>query len=161
MTNIDDVFKFLHFLILGMLAFFQEFFQGDKIYCYANFFRCANFSIVFGPNFREGEVSEGGLPQRMPPCGRKPLCLDRLVLLVSNYIENAQSRILEIFGNKLKLNHKLQASKDVSCQFGASSLSSMSTLTASASLSSVKAFLAEEQPNIQQRSYKAVSLQLN
>ena len=30
-----------------------------KIYCYADFFCYANFSVVFKPNFR-GEVSEGG-----------------------------------------------------------------------------------------------------
>ena len=44
-------------------------------------------------------------------------------------------------------DHKLQAGEDVSCQFGASSLSSMSTITASASLSSVRAFPVQEQPN--------------
>ena len=33
---------------------------GGKIYCYANFFCHANFSIVFGPNFRGAKVSEGG-----------------------------------------------------------------------------------------------------
>ena len=46
---------------------------GGGIYCYANFY-C--YSIVFGPNFREGQkFSRGGggkLPQGAPPCGRKP-----------------------------------------------------------------------------------------
>ena len=37
-------------------------------------------------------------------------------------------------------DHKLQACKDVSCQFGASSLSWMLTLTTAAGLSSVRAF---------------------
>ena len=41
----------------------RNFFQGGKIYCYANFY-C--YSIVFGPNFREerkfsgGQTSSGG-----------------------------------------------------------------------------------------------------
>ena len=51
------------------LAFFQEFFQGGggKIYCYANFFCYANLSIVFGPNFGGGKLSERGkLPQGPP-----------------------------------------------------------------------------------------------
>ena len=45
------------------------FFQGGKIYCYAN------FSIVLGPDFMgEAKVSEGvgKLPQGSAPCGRKP-----------------------------------------------------------------------------------------
>ena len=51
-----------------ILAFFQEFFSGGKIYCYANFFCYANFSIVFGPNFRGAKVSERGkLPRGAPP----------------------------------------------------------------------------------------------
>ena len=37
--------------------FFEE---GGKIYCCANFFCYANFSIIFGPNFRGAKVSEGG-----------------------------------------------------------------------------------------------------
>ena len=38
---------------------------GGKIYCYANFY-C--YSIVFGPNFREGRKFSGGLlPQGAPP----------------------------------------------------------------------------------------------
>ena len=36
---------------LKNLAFFQEFFQGGKICCYA---------IAFGPNFRRGKKSPGG-----------------------------------------------------------------------------------------------------
>ena len=35
----------------------RNFFQGGKIYCYANFF-C--YAIVFGPNFREGQKFLGG-----------------------------------------------------------------------------------------------------
>ena len=31
-----------------------------KIYCYANFFHYANFSIVFGPNFGGGQTALGG-----------------------------------------------------------------------------------------------------
>ena len=42
------------------------FFRGGKIYCYANFY-C--YSIVFGPNVREGQSFQGGkLPQGAPPC---------------------------------------------------------------------------------------------
>ena len=41
-------------------------------------------------------------------------------------------------------HHKLQARDDVSCHFGGSSLSSMSTLTVIASLSSVRAFPVQE-----------------
>ena len=44
----------------------RNFFQEGKIYCYANFFGYANFSIVFGPNFR-GQKSPGELPQGVPP----------------------------------------------------------------------------------------------
>ena len=35
----------------------RNFFQGGKIYCYANFF-C--YAIVFRPNFREGQKFSGG-----------------------------------------------------------------------------------------------------
>ena len=59
-----------HFYFEGtsqMLAFFQESFQGSRIYCYPNFFCYANFSIVFGPNFRGGQKSlRGGLSQGVP-----------------------------------------------------------------------------------------------
>ena len=51
---------------LKNLAFFQEFFQGGKICCYA---------IAFGPNFRRGKKSPGGRTasrRGAPPCGRKP-----------------------------------------------------------------------------------------
>ena len=34
------------------LSFLQEFFLGGNIYCYANFFRYANFSLAYKPNFR-------------------------------------------------------------------------------------------------------------
>ena len=51
----------------------RNFFQGGKIYCYANVY-C--YSIVFGPNFREGQkfskgenCLKGGALCR--PCGRK------------------------------------------------------------------------------------------
>ena len=51
---------------LHILAFSLEFFQGGKIYCYANFY-C--YSIVFRPNFREvqkfsrgGQTALGGTP---------------------------------------------------------------------------------------------------
>ena len=44
---------------LPMLAFFQQFCQRGKIYCYANFFCFANFSIVFGPNFKRGKSLRG------------------------------------------------------------------------------------------------------
>ena len=51
------------------------------MYCYANLFCHANFSLVFGPDFREANVSGGGgqtggkQPQRGAPalCGRKPI----------------------------------------------------------------------------------------
>ena len=65
-----------------------------------------------------------------------------------------RSRLIKAINNRFCVKFMqleiglLQAGRDVSCQFGASSLSSMSTLTASASLSSVKALLAEEQQNI-------------
>ena len=45
------------------------FLGGGKIYCYANFFRYANFSIVFGPNFGGGGTASR---PRGAPCGRKP-----------------------------------------------------------------------------------------
>ena len=35
----------------------RNFFQGGKIYCYANF---SCYAIVFGPNFREGQKFSGG-----------------------------------------------------------------------------------------------------
>ena len=62
-------------------GFLPGFFSGwgGKIYCYANFFRYANFSIVVGPNFRgggkspkdRGQTASGG---RSPAthCERKP-----------------------------------------------------------------------------------------
>ena len=47
------------------------FLGGAKMYCYASIFCYANFSIVFGPNFKgEAKVSEGDklpLPQGAPP----------------------------------------------------------------------------------------------
>ena len=51
----------------SILAFFWEFFQGGEIYCYANLFCYANFSIVFGPNFRGTKSTGGKLPQGAPP----------------------------------------------------------------------------------------------
>ena len=54
-------------------GFLLGIFSGGKIYCYANFY-C--YSIVFEPNFREGQKFSGGdkLPQGpAPPCGRKPV----------------------------------------------------------------------------------------
>ena len=48
----------------------RKFFQGGKIYSYANFFCYANFSIVFGPNFGGAEVCEGG---NCPRGGPNPL----------------------------------------------------------------------------------------
>ena len=68
MVQIEEQKKLLTRLTLRAkqrLAFFQEFFQGGaKFFCYAN------FSIVFGPNFRGNKsLQEGGkLPQ-----GRRPL----------------------------------------------------------------------------------------
>ena len=38
----------------------RNFFRVGKIYCYANFFHYANFSIVFGPNFGGGQTASGG-----------------------------------------------------------------------------------------------------
>ena len=60
LTPISDVTKCTHFLRFTNLAFFQEFFRVGKIYCYANFFHYANFSIVFGPNFGGGQTASGG-----------------------------------------------------------------------------------------------------
>ena len=41
---------------------------GGKIYCYANFYRYANFCIIFGPNFRGGKSLVGwGRPPYPPP----------------------------------------------------------------------------------------------
>ena len=51
-------------------------FQGGKIYCYANLFCYANFSVVFGPNFGGCKSLWGAncLRGRPPaPCGRKPV----------------------------------------------------------------------------------------
>ena len=48
-------------------------------------------------------------------------------------------------------DQKLQACKDVSCQFGASSLSSMLTLTTAAGLSSVRAFPICKNNELEQR----------
>ena len=39
---------------------FPGIFSEGKVYCYANFFCCANFSIVFGPNFWGGGKSIRG-----------------------------------------------------------------------------------------------------
>ena len=60
LTPISHVIKCTHFLRFTDLAFFQEFFRVGKIYCYANFFHYANFSIVFGPNFRGEQTASGG-----------------------------------------------------------------------------------------------------
>ena len=48
-----------------LLAFFQEFFSGGgKIYCYANFICYANFSIIFGSNFRRAiKLSDTSIDQ--------------------------------------------------------------------------------------------------
>ena len=62
-------------LFLSLLAFFQEFSSGGRIYRYANFFCYANCFIVFGPNLRGQKSSRGKLPQGaapFPPHGRKP-----------------------------------------------------------------------------------------
>ena len=63
-------------LLISWLSPGNFFREGGKIYCFANFY-C--YSIVFGPNFREGQkFSRGGggkLPQGgapCSPCGRKP-----------------------------------------------------------------------------------------
>ena len=61
------VTKCAHFLRFTNLAFFQEFFLGCLLLCQ---FSCyANFSIVFGPNFGGGKVSEGG---KLPHGGEPP-----------------------------------------------------------------------------------------
>ena len=66
LTLISHVTKCIHFLRFTNLAFFQDFLRVGKIYCYANFFHYANFSIVFGPNFGGGKLPQGG------PSGTKP-----------------------------------------------------------------------------------------
>ena len=38
----------------------RNFFRVDKIYCYANLFHYANFSVVLGPNFWGGQTASGG-----------------------------------------------------------------------------------------------------
>ena len=56
----------------NIMAFFQESFLfggGGWICCYAIFHPYANFSTIFGPNFR-GQTPWGGDPSL--PCGRKP-----------------------------------------------------------------------------------------
>ena len=54
-------------------GFLLGIFSGE-IYCYANLFCYANFSIVFGPNFRGGgQTVSGG-----HPCGREPNILTNL-----------------------------------------------------------------------------------
>ena len=65
----------LHVSYAGFLL--GIFFRGGKIYCYANFY-C--YSIVFGPNFKEGRkfsggetASEGGRPP-VPPVEESQLC---------------------------------------------------------------------------------------
>ena len=40
--------------------FSRNFFSVGKIYCYANFFHYANFSIVFGPLISGGHTAGGG-----------------------------------------------------------------------------------------------------
>ena len=48
-------------IVCFSLAFFQEFLSGGKIYYHGNLFCYANFSTVFGPNFKRGQKSlEGG-----------------------------------------------------------------------------------------------------
>ena len=48
----------------------RKFFQGGKIYYYANSFSYANFSIVFRPSFGGGQKSlrRSELPQGDAPC---------------------------------------------------------------------------------------------
>ena len=45
-------YRILSLMYLAITGFLPGIFQGGKIYCYANFFSYANFSVVFGPNFR-------------------------------------------------------------------------------------------------------------
>ena len=93
----------------SVLAFFQEFFQGGKIYCYANFFRYANFSTVLGPNFRGANCLRGR--PLLPPCGRKPAVLSRkcstkrkfgmqtLQYIYSNMSKNGENRWFGCWAN--------------------------------------------------------------
>ena len=66
LTLISHVTKCTHFLRFTNLAFFQDFFRVGKIYCYANFYHYANFSIVFEPNFGGGQTASGGLSGTKP-----------------------------------------------------------------------------------------------
>ena len=61
-----------HIICCNYSGFLPGIFSGGgKIYCYAN------FSIVFGPNFKEGgggkSLRVGKLPRGASPCGRKPV----------------------------------------------------------------------------------------
>ena len=71
-----------------MLAFFQKFFSGGKIHCYANFFCYANFSIVFEPNFGGGQKSLRGQNARGgAPCSP--------VEESQNEVEESQNEVYE------------------------------------------------------------------
>ena len=67
----------------GYLAFFQEFFSGGgggKIYCHAISIVIANFSIVFGPNWKGRKISEGKLLDCPPPPLQKKARLLMIIL---------------------------------------------------------------------------------
>ena len=57
----------------------QEFFQGCKIYCYANFF-C--YAIVFGPNFKEGQKFSNCAPPCHPPWKKASMFKQFILILL-------------------------------------------------------------------------------
>ena len=62
-----------HNSVSGMIFWLssRNFFEGGKIYCYANFFCYDNFSIVFGLNFKGQKSPRGELSQGAPPLWKK------------------------------------------------------------------------------------------
>ena len=58
--NVNMPSRIAEIVMQPLLAFFQEFFAGCKIYCYAN------FSIVFGPNVMGGKSLRRELLQGAP-----------------------------------------------------------------------------------------------
>ena len=82
----------------------RTFFRG-KIYCYAN------FSIVFGPNFRGGSLRGKKLPQRAPPClpVEESQSLDRLNKHFQGIVEKVRENSIPSQNVKGTITTKISA----------------------------------------------------
>ena len=94
----DLQIKILWSAVSGWLSS-RNFFQGGKLYCYANFY-C--HSIVFGPNFREGQKFSGGNCLRGTPPA-PPRKKASQVIVNNKYVKPLSFTSIGPFDQQLKI----------------------------------------------------------